>query len=217
MAQPYNRAAFSPALGEVDAEIGEFWIGNPWGFHGQRKNLSAYERNRLFLNAGDLRFDDVSYLSGTDSEGDGRSSVAADFNRDGMPDLMVRQAGGGALMLFENRMPRKHFLDIRLCGNTSNRSAIGTRVVAQVNGRTLTREHYQANSFMSQTPPELHIGLEDSLEVESLSVIWPSGNTEVFHRVPADRLVTIVEGSSKLHFWGMRGQVAEASSSGDNQ
>ena len=201
MAQPYNRASYLPALGDVDAEIGEFWIGNPWGFHGQRKNLSAYERNRLFLNAGNLRFEDVSYLSGTDSEGDGRASVAADFNRDGMPDLLVRQAGGGSLLLFENHMPAKHYLDIRLRGGPSNRAAIGARVVASVAGRTIVRDCFPANSFMSQSPSELHFGLGDASELESLTVIWPSGDTQSFHHIAADNLITIVEGSDKPHFW----------------
>jgi hypothetical protein len=187
----------------VDAEIGEFWIGNPWGFHGQRKNLSAYERNRLFLNEGDLQFRDASYLSGTDSEGDGRASVAADLNRDGMSDLFVRQAGGGALLVFENHMPRKHYLDIRLRGTVSNRSAIGARIVAQVGGRTLVREFYPANSFMSQSPREAHVGLGDATQVDSLTVTWPSGSASVFRNIPADRLAVVVEGSSKLQYWDL--------------
>ncbi len=204
MSQPYNRAAQLPPLGELDGEIGEFWIGNPWGFHGERKNLSCYERNRLFVNDGDLRFYDASYLSGTDSEGDGRSSVAADLNRDGMLELIVRQVGGGSLLVFENQFPRKRFLTVLLRGIQSNRAGVGATVMLKAGGQVQTREMFPANSFMSQSPSEVHFGLGEAEVVEQLRVHWPSGVIQEFHNLPSDKILLIQESYDSPHIIAAR-------------
>ena len=51
-----------------------------------------------------------------------------------MLDLIVRQAGGGPLLLYENRMPRKNYLTVSLRGRASNRQGIGARLTAEVGG-----------------------------------------------------------------------------------
>jgi hypothetical protein len=122
VAQPLNRSLNVPAPGVPSSQLGEFWVPNPWAFPQQGKNLSSYERNRVFLNRGSLQFVDISYLTGADSDGDARNAVAADLNGDGMLEVLVRQVGGGSLLVFENRFPRQHYLDISLRGDPSNRT-----------------------------------------------------------------------------------------------
>ncbi len=193
MAQPLDRSRLVPAPGKISQELGEFWVPNPWLFPSQGKNLSSYERNRVFLNRGGLRFLDISYLSGADSDGDGRSAVAADLNGDGMLDLVVRQVGGGSLLVFENRFPRRHYLDVSLRGTKSNRTGVGARLVAEAGGHTQTRELYPANTFRSQMPCSVHFGLGDAEAVDRLTVYWPSGAVQEFHNLSADRHVLLHE------------------------
>ena len=52
-----------PQLGEIDKEAGELWVGNPFQLVNQGDNLSAYERNRLYLNVDGQRFIDASFAS----------------------------------------------------------------------------------------------------------------------------------------------------------
>ena len=111
------------APGKIDPTLGEFWVETPWEIFQQGHNLSCYERNRVFLNLKGKDFLDISHLTAADSDGDGRAVVAADFRNIGMLDLIVRQAGGGPLLLYENRLPRKHYLKVSLRGRSSNRSA----------------------------------------------------------------------------------------------
>src|SRR5207244_2627356 len=122
-------------------------------------NLSAFERNRMYLNVGGREFLDVSHISGTDSDGDGRSVVAADFRNCGMPDLIVRQVGGGPLLLFENRLPPAHYLTVTLRGAASNRRGIGARLTAEVAGRKIVRELFPSCGYFSQSPSQIHFGL----------------------------------------------------------
>jgi hypothetical protein len=193
VSQPCNRTASVPLPGKLDNSLGEFWVGNPWGIALGGHNLSAFERNRAYLNVGGKDFLDVSHLSGADSDGDGRAVVAADFRNTGQLDLIVRQAGGGPLLLYENRMPRRHYLQVSLRGRASNPRGIGARLTAVVNGQRQVRELYPANSFFSQAPAVVHFGLGDATAVESLTISWPSGKVQALAELQGDRHVVVDE------------------------
>jgi hypothetical protein len=160
----------------------------------QGHNLSSYERDRLFLNVGGRDFADVSGLSRADSEGDGRSVVAADFRNDGHLDLLVRQVGGGALLLFENQFPRQHYLEISLRGTKSNRLGVGARLTLEAGGRRQVRELYPINSFKSQGPTRIHFGLGEATKVDRLKIRWPSGQEQSLSDLTADRHIVVDEG-----------------------
>jgi hypothetical protein len=202
VSQPYARGKRIPAPGKIDASLKEFWVENPWDIVARGENLSSYERNRAYLNVPDARtgrnFLEISALTGADSDGDGRSVVAADFRNTGQLDLVVRQAGGGAFQLYENRFPRRHFLKVSLRGTRSNRLGIGARLVAHVRGQPLVREVYPANTYRSQAPTVVHFGLGDAERVERLEVRWPSGLVQEFADLAGDRHVVLEEGSAAV-------------------
>ncbi len=112
-----------------------------------------------------------------------------------VPDLLVRQAGGGPLLLYENRLPHRHSLTVSLRGHQSNRQGIGARLTAQVNGRRLVRELYPANGFSSQAPAVAHFGLGDAAAVDRLRIEWPSGRVQVLDNLAADRHIVVDEGA----------------------
>jgi hypothetical protein len=183
-----------PQPGPLDPALGEFWVSNSWQIATYGNNLSAYERKRTFLNVKGEDFLDISHLTGADNDGDGRSVVAADFRNVGLLDLLVRQAGGGPLLLYENRLPRKHYLEVSLRGRASNRQGVGARLTAVVRGQTLVRELYPANTYRSQAPNVVHFGLADADEVESLTIRWPSGKAQVLTGLKGDRHIVVDEG-----------------------
>lgn len=194
MSQPCDRGCTVPLPGQLDAGLREFWVSNPWEIITEGHNLSAFERNRAFLNVKGRDFLDISHLTGADSDGDGRAVVAADFRNCGQLDLIVRQAGGGPLLLFENRLPRKHSLTVSLRGRQSNRQGIGARLVAVVRGQPLVRELYPANGYLSQSPSLVHFGLGDADAVESLTIQWPSGKVQELTGLRGDRHIIVDEG-----------------------
>jgi hypothetical protein len=184
------------APGKLDASLGEFWVENPWEIISKGHNLSSYERDRLFLNVSGGDFADVSGLSGADSDGDGRSVVAADFRNDGHLDLLVRQVGGGPLRLFENQFPRRHFIEVSLRGTKTNRLGIGSRLVLEAGGRKQVREVYPINSFRSQGPIRAHFGLADATRIDRLTIHWPSGEEQELRDLAADRHIIVEEGQT---------------------
>lgn len=202
MSQPYDRGAQVPAPGVLDPTVNEIWVSNPWDIVLHGHNLSSFERNRVYLNVKDARggrnFLEISALTQADSDGDGRSVVAGDFRNNGQLDLIVRQVGGGPVLLYENNFPRRSYLEVSLRGKKSNRLGIGARLTETVNGQPLVRELYPTNSFHSQMPSQVHFGLDDAQRVEHLRVRWPSGLEQEFHDVAANRHIVIEEGSETV-------------------
>jgi hypothetical protein len=198
------------APGKADSSYKEWWVDNPFDIVKAGHNLSAYERKRLFLNVpgpdGGRNFVDVSGVSGADNEGDGRCVVAGDFRHNGQLDLVLRQSGGGPLVLYENHFPKRHYLEVSLRGTMteyepgrrSNRLGIGARLVAVVNGRQIVREMYPLNSFRSQMPNVVHFGLADADRVERLTILWPSGLRQELTDLKGDRHVVVEEGSDAV-------------------
>jgi hypothetical protein len=193
VSQPCERHGDIAAPGPIDSELKEFWAENPWQIIAQGHNLSAFERKRAYLNAEGRAFLDISHLTGADNDGDGRSVVAADFGNTGRLDLIVRQVGGGPLLLYENRFPQRHYLKVSLRGRRSNRAGVGARLTAVVGGRSLVRELYPCNSFRSQAPNIVHFGLGDAEEVQRLTIRWPSGRVQQLRRLKGDRHIVVDE------------------------
>src|SRR5262245_39014267 len=101
-------------------------------------NLSSFERSRLFLNVQGKAFIDASFLSSADIDSDSRSVIAADFDGDGAPDILIGTVGGGPLRLFRNEFhsPNRR-IRLELVGVESNRPAIGARIIAHCGGRQI--------------------------------------------------------------------------------
>ena len=196
VSQPLNRQCSIEALGDIDKEAGEFWVENPFMLPAMGENLSAYERNRTFLNIDGSSFIDVSFASVADIDSDSRSVVAADFNRDGATDLLVGSVGGGPLRLFLNRYPTGNHVGVQLVGTKSNRSGIGARLIAKVGSRQIVRDVFSANGFMGQGPVDTIMGIGDAKRIETLEVRWPSGLVQRLKNLPSGRRVSITEGKS---------------------
>jgi len=197
VSQPYDRSAAVKQPGQLDKSLGEFWVENPWDIVAKGHNLSAYERKRTFLNVrgpdGGRNFLDVSFLTGADSDGDGRSIVAGDFRNHGKLDLVLRQSGGGPIFMYENNFADKHYLKVSLRGSKSNKFGIGARLIASVRGQPIVREMYPINSFRSQMPSIVHFGLGAADRVERLTIRWPSGKVQELTDLAGDRHIIVDE------------------------
>lgn len=196
MSQPHDRGCRLPVLGELDKEAGEFWVENPFLLPAQGENLSAYERNCLFLNTtgkGTPRFLDASFAAGADIDSDSRSAIAADFDSDGDLDLLIGSVGGGPLRLFLNQLTQGQRITVRFVGTTSNRQGIGCRVTIRCGQRRLVRDNFPANGFMGAGFSELLIGLGTAPKIDELNVRWPTGTRQVFRDLAVNRRYTITE------------------------
>ena len=160
------------------------------------KSLSGYQSNRLFHNDG-VGFKDVAKRYGLDSQQDGRGIGIADFDNDGRMDVIVANAGATPL-LFRNHVPQvHHWVQFRLRGSLSSKSAVGARVTIKAGNETQIRFVDGGNSFAGQSSARLHFGLGSAKQLESVEVRWPGGLTERFPLVQVDRTHALVEGKGR--------------------
>lgn len=200
MTQPLDRTAeiTNTKVDEIDVENGEFWVDNPFKMPENGDNLSAYERNRLYLNAGNLEFVNASFASACDIDSDSRTAVAMDYDGDGDEDLLVGNVGGGPMRLFRNNLPVKNTIKVRLRGTESNKQGIGSRLTLSVGDKKIVRDLFPANGFMGSGPCELVIGLGNADSVDALTIRWPSGKTQTIDSVKANQAIVITEGKDEI-------------------
>jgi hypothetical protein len=126
-----------------------------------------------------------------------RGCAFGDFDNDGDLDILIMNQNEPPSLLRNDAPPEHHWVKIRLRGTRSNRSALGARVTIRSGGKVQVQELMSQSSYVSSNDPRLHFGLGAAKELE-LEVRWPMGSVDVHKGVPADRLVTLVEGSPGL-------------------
>jgi FG-GAP-like repeat/ASPIC and UnbV len=167
--------------------------------------------NILYHNNGNGTFTAVPNAGGAagpvglaiaDGAGTADSVVTADYDVDGFLDLFVTNGFnlqpryiGGPNKLFHNNGNANHWIELDLIGVNSDRDATGTRVYATANGVTQLRVQDGRYHRWSQDAKRIHFGLAGAQSV-SLTVKWPSGGTQTFANVAANRLYQITEGGS---------------------
>ena len=122
-----------------------------------------------------------------------RGCAFGDFDNDGDIDILIMNRNEPPSLLRNDAPSGNHWLKVRLEGTKSNRSAIGSRVLARYGGKVQAQCLTSQCSFLSANDPRLHFGLGASLTAD-VEVHWPTGKTESFFNLPADQLVTIREG-----------------------
>ena len=90
-----------------------------------------------------------------------------------------------------------NWLKVFLVGTKSNRSAIGSRVVAKYGGKVQAQAVMAQSSFYSVNDRRLHFGLGRNTHVD-LEIRWTNGLVERFSGVEHNQLVTIKEGQGIL-------------------
>lgn len=164
---------------------------------GKGLHVTYKQRKILYRNLGNGRFADV-----TASAGDAllvpavsRGCAFGDFDNDGDVDVIINNLDDPPTLLRNDGGNRNHSVLIHLIGTRSNRSAIGARVkITTPDGAEQIDEVMSGSGYYSQNDLRLHFGLGQHRTVTELEVRWPSGRRDVFHNLPSDAIVTIVEG-----------------------
>ena len=208
MTQPMDRTAHIEAVGEIDKESGELWVADSFKMYLEGENLSAYERNRVYLNVDGRHFCDFSFSTFADLDADSRSIVAADFDRDGTVDMLVGSAGGGPLRLFKNDIPKtNNRIQLSLKGVESNKQGIGSRIILHCGEQKIVRDLFPANPFMGSGPAEITIGVGKSEKIDRMEIRWPTGKTQVLADLPVNKVIVITENQSEIESTDFKGLV----------
>ncbi len=149
----------------------------------------------VFRNLGDGRFEELMEEagSGVSAAHVSRGCAFGDFDNDGDMDILVMNMNEPPSLLRNDVSGGGHWLKVLLIGVQSNRSAIGSRVVARYGTRRQAQEVLAQSSFYSANDRRLHFGLGAETSAD-LTIRWTNGATETIANVAANQLVVIREG-----------------------
>lgn len=161
--------------------------------------------NVIYLNQG-ATFTKVTTEKFNDTKTWNLGMALSDFNSDGKLDLaagtinpaLFNNNGQSTSTLpnamFENNNAAGNWLEVKLIGKTTNRSALGARVKVRTGVSTdQYRQVMSHTSFGSQNSFTLHFGLGGSTSVTFVEVSWPSGLIQTLQSPGTNKVITIVE------------------------
>jgi enediyne biosynthesis protein E4 len=162
----------------------------------QQKNV-YYQSN---IQQGSSVFTKITNEPFTTNDGDHWCASSGDFDNDGDLDLFI--SGNSDKGLFENTtaqtLPLLNFINIKLVGVTSNKSAIGAKIRVKGNGFWQMREISSQNTFNGMNMLNAHFGFGNSLNmplvIDTILIEWPSGVVDICTNISANAFYIATEG-----------------------
>ncbi len=153
------------------------------------------QKTLLYRNLGNGRFADI-----TDSAGPAfavkrpaRGLATGDLDGDGRPEIVIVNMNDKPSLL-KNTGPKRNAVSLTLVGTKSNRSAIGARCTVEAGGRKQISDVVSGGSYFSQNSLTQYFGIGDAKQADRVEVRWPSGQTQTWTNVPANKTITLTEG-----------------------
>lgn len=126
-----------------------------------------------------------------------RGLAIADLDDDGGLDLLVTRIDQPPLVCRNVSPSRGHWLLVKAIDPQLHRDAYGAEVTVRLADKSLARVVQPGYSFLCSNDPRAHFGLGAAAQYDSLEVIWPGGDRELFPGGAADRLITLERGAGK--------------------
>ena len=173
----------------------------------QQADYASKDPSNLLLGNADGTFTEHAQDAGLVSFAKGRGAALADFNLDGMLDLIEvnfkspvtlwRNVGWGDAA---NPHPMGAWLALRVTEPGSNHYAIGGWLEVRVGDVTLQRELTVGGGHIGGQIGWVHFGL-GAANAADVRVQWPDGETGPWLHLAADQFFVIERGSTEARRW----------------
>lgn len=122
-----------------------------------------------------------------------RTLARLDWNRDGKMDLVANHLDQ-PIAILENQSATENWLQMELTGVASERSAVGARVVVHAGQRQWILWRTAGDGYMCTNEAVLHLGVGRTEQIDRVEVQWPSGASQEFRTLAANRRYLFIEG-----------------------
>ncbi|MDA8746104.1 FG-GAP-like repeat-containing protein [Rubripirellula amarantea] len=123
-----------------------------------------------------------------------RGMAKCDFDRDGLVDVVVSDLKSDAVLLHNETVANKQWLQLECIGTASERDAIGARVTITCGSQSWMQTVQTGDGYLSKNESALFFGLSDAELVDRVTVRWPSGAEQSFDGIETNRRWQITEG-----------------------
>ena len=156
--------------------------------------------NYVFRNKGDLTFEDKSTTWGIDIPTFSNGTIIADLDHDGDVDIIVNNIDQ-EVILYENRInqidkERNHYVNLRFNKSISDADRIGTKIWLYQPTNRQYFEYSPYRGYKSTIDQEIHIGLGNEKQIDSLIVQWPDGMVQTIREINTDTIFTLKKDKS---------------------
>jgi hypothetical protein len=198
--------AWHPAFDDVnDDGLVDLFVSK--GNVSAQPDFAARDPSNLLLGQADGTFVEAADRAGILSFERGRGAAVADFNLDGLPDLLLVNYGADAI-LWRNvgggqadaPATMGGWLALRLEQQGANRDGVGSWIEVRVGDVTQTRELTIGGGHLSGQLGWIHFGL-GAAERAEVRVEWPDGEVGPWQSVTADQFIVIERGSAEPRPW----------------
>ncbi len=215
--RPYTGEDMRPSTG-WHAEFQDVNNDTLWDLYIAKGNVeempdfAAFDPDNLLLGQWSGVFTEVGDIAGLDLPTRGRGAGLADFNMDGLLDLIVVNRKANVSLLrnlganaerdeaAKTGKPLGNFLAVELSQKGANKNAVGARINVRIGGRTITRTLQIGGGHASGQLGFQHFGLGVS-ERAVIRVQWPDGDWSHGYRVFANSFVRIERGAAEAEYW----------------
>lgn len=165
-------------------------------------DFAAKDPNNLLIQTGEGKFTEEGETAGVASTATARGAALADFNMDGLLDLVVVNRRENAQLWRNTTDQAGHWIEIKLRQPGSNRDAIGAWLEVKFGAKVLRREITSGGGHGSGQSGWWHFGLGGMGQAE-VRAIWPDGTGDDWQRVDSDSFY-ILERGKTAQAWAVK-------------
>jgi len=170
-------------------------------------DFASFDPDNLLLGNHDQRFVERGDVAGIALDRRGRGASVADFNVDGLLDILVINRSASVSLFrhtgFKSAYgPRQggNWLAIELQQTDANRHAIGARLSIKTGNLVQTRRVSIGGGHASGKLGFVHVGLGVA-ERATIRVQWPDGEWSAAYRVFANQFVVVSRDDEQVTYW----------------
>lgn len=123
-----------------------------------------------------------------------RGGAFDDLDNDGDIDGVVVNVDTNCQVLENRSISKNHWIQLKLVGKTSNRSAVGAKVSLRVGEKSYFAEQLNGRSYQSYYGSVIPLGIGMAETIDQLEIVWPSsGKVTKLSNLSVDQQIVVVE------------------------
>lgn len=186
--------AWHPEFSDVNNDgLDDLFIAK--GNVSEMPDFAMEDPNNLLLQRPDGSFVEAGAEAGVASLATSRGAALADFNMDGLPDLVVVNRNSPAQLWRNTGGGTGHWIGLRPTQAAPNRDAVGGWLEVRQGDKVTQRELTVGGGHAGGQSGWLHVGLGDRTRAE-VRVIWPDGTAGEWQSLAADGYWTLPRGAA---------------------